>query len=236
MPGAARSETMKHPSPMRRFVTRNRNLILFVAMLSIVLMLPLFEDTPVGEKILTVATMLLVLIAVAVNGRSRLMFYLSLGLALPAVLLRFLAFADGRTGLLIGSWACTAAVLAVTMLRLLMDIFAAGRVTRDKLFGCATVYLLIGLLWCFLFTILEELQPGSISGIGTSHTVRIADLAYFSFNVATNVALTSSLPVTRPAQVLVLLQEYTSILYMAFVISRLVGLRSEDAEPGDEEG
>ena len=211
---------------MPRVLAANRNLIVFAAMLLLVVMLPLFDESPLGEWLLAAVTITLVIVATAMNGRSRRLFWLSLLLAVPAVVLRLCAFLPGSAGLLVWSWACTAAVLVVTMLRLLIDIFGAGPVSRDRLFGCATVYLMIGVLWCFLYTIIEELAPGSISGLSASRTVRVADLAYFSLNIATNVALTTGMPVSRPAQVLVLLQEYTSVLYMAFVISRLVGLRT----------
>ncbi len=212
-------------------LSANRNTILFAALLLIVVMLPTFADTPLGEWFLAAASTMLVVVSVAVNGRSRVMFWLALIFSGPAILVRFIAFADGYSGFLVWSWVLTSAVLGVTMVRLLQEIFAPGPVTRDKLFGCATVYLLIGLLWCFLFAIVEELSPGSFSGQNANRTVRIADLAYFSFNIVTNVALTNTTPVTRIAQVVVLLQEFASVLYMAFVISRLVGMYAPAQPP-----
>src|SRR5262249_20214820 len=126
---------------------------------------------------------------------------------------------------LLWSWGLTCAVLIATMLRLLEDVFAPGAVSRDRLFGCVTVYVLIGLLWCHLYAIIAELSPGAFTGLEPStRSLRVADLAYFSLNVVTTVALTNVMPVSRTAQMMVLLQEFAAVFYMAFVIARLVGM------------
>src|SRR5262249_9976045 len=152
-----------------------------------------------------------------------------------------IAFVNDSTRVLLGWWGLSAGVFVATMRRLLEDVFAPGAVSRDRLFGCVTVYVLIGLLWCHLYAIIAELSPGAFTGLeASSRTLRVADLAYFSFNLVTTVALTNVLPVSRTAQMVVLLQEFAAVFYMAFVIARLVGMhgsaptgRSRDADDDD---
>src|SRR5262249_45973940 len=148
---------------------------------------------------------------------------------------------NGSTLALRWSWGLSAAVLVATMLRLLQDVFAAGPVGRDRLFGCVTVYILIGLLWSYLYAIVAELSPGSFTGLAlSSKSLWVGDLMYFSFDVMTSVALTDTRPVRPTAQMLVLLQEFAAVFYMAFVIARLVGMcsvgRTAMAGSGDEDG
>ena len=218
----------------------NRNLILFLALMLTIVLLPAFEHSPRGELLFAVVSMFIVFVAVVVNGRSRPLFWIALVLAGPALALRGLAFFNHSEVALLWSWALTAAVLLATMLRLLEDVFAPGTVSRDRLFGCVTVYVLIGLLWCYLYAIIEELSPGAFSGLEeSSKSLRVANLAYFSFNVVTTVALTDVVPVSRTAQMMVLLQEFASVFYMAFVIARLVGMYSGSttiSTYGDDEG
>ncbi|HXX11683.1 MAG TPA: ion channel, partial [Burkholderiales bacterium] len=91
-----------------------------------------------------------------------------------------------------------------------------------------------------LYAIIEELSPGAFSGLEeSSKSLRVANLAYFSFNVVTTVALTDVVPASRTAQMMVLLQEFASVFYMAFVIARLVGMYSGSttiSTYGDDEG
>jgi len=205
----------------------NRNLILFLSLMLTIVLLPTFEHSPRGELLFAVVSMFIIFVAVVVNGRSRLLFWVALVLAGPALALRGVAYFNDSAAALLWSWGLSAAVLVATMLRLLEDVFASGAVSRDRLFGCVTVYVLIGLLWCYLYAILEELSPGAFTGLeASSKSLRVANLAYFSMNVVTTVALTDVLPVSRTAQMMVLLQEFAAVFYMAFVIARLVGMYS----------
>jgi|SRR5215471_11462190 len=219
------------------WLRQNRNLILFSSLMLMIVLLPAFEHSLRGELLFTVVSMFIVFVAVVANGRSRPLFWIALVLAGPALALRGLAFVNHSDAALLWSWALTAAVLLATMLRLLEDVFAPGAVSRDRLFACVTVYVLIGILWCYLYAIVEGLSPGAFTGLGeSSKSLRVADLAYFSINVVTTIALTNVVPVSRTAQMMVLLEEFASVFYMAFVIARLVGMYSAPTALPDEAG
>jgi hypothetical protein len=176
----------------------NRNLILFLALMLTIVLLPAFEHSPKGELLFAAVSMFIIFVAVVVNGRSRLLFWIALVLAGPALTLRGVAYLNHSEAALLWSWGLSAAVLLATMLRLLQDVFAPGAVSRDRLFGCVTVYILIGLLWCYLYAIIEELSPGAFTGLeASSKSLWVADLGYFSLNVVTTVALTNVLPMSR---------------------------------------
>ncbi len=209
---------------IRNWLKANRNLVLFLAMLILILLLPAFEDTRAGELSFAAVNVFSIVVTVAVSGRSKRLYWLSFLLAIPALLFRLVAFVDHRPAFLVWSWAFCAALMLVTIIRLLNNVFQPGRVTRERLFACATNYLVIGLLWCYLYAILLEFSPGAFSGMSTYHSLHVSDMAYFSFNIVTNIALTSVIPVSKVAQVLVILHEFASVFYMAFVISRLVGM------------
>jgi len=83
-------------------------------------------------------------------------------------------------------------------------------------------------LWCFLYALVAHLVHGSFSALGGTKSLHVADITYFSCNVVTQVGLTDVVPTGKAAQSLVILQELISVLSMAFVISRLVGLYAPD--------
>jgi len=230
-----------HYGVFRTWLRANRNLCLFLAMLVIVVMLPAFEDTRSGEILFAWVNGLIIVVAVAANGRSRRLFWTALALSVPAVLCRTVWHFESWHGFLVASWACSAAVMVVTIIRLLTEMFEAGRVTREHLLACATTYLVIGLLWCYLYAITIALMPGSFSGLeaglSEGRSLHVADVAYFSFNLVTGVALTPVLPVSKTAQMLVILHEFVSVMYMAFVISRLVAMYKPGGnDPGGTRG
>src|SRR5262249_20988392 len=175
----------------------NRNLILFCSLMLVILLLPVFEYSQTGELFLAVVNGFVIVVAVVVNGRSRLLFWVAFVLAGPALALRALGFFDQSGAALLSSWILAAAVLIATMVRLLEDVFAPGVVSRDRLFGCVTVYMLIGMLWCNVYAIIAEVSPGAFTGLKlSSKGLRVAEFAYFSFNMVTTVALTDVMPVS----------------------------------------
>jgi len=89
------------------------------------------------------------------------LFWIALVLAGPALTLRGAYLNDSAEALL---WSWVLSAFLVTMLRLLKEVFAPGGVSRDSLFGCVTVYILIDLFWCYLYAIIEELSPGAFTG------------------------------------------------------------------------
>src|SRR5262245_30454609 len=166
---AARRRTIQH------WLRDNRNLMLFIAMLLIVAMLPAFEDSNAGEMLFAAVNTFIIVVAVAANGSRRGLFWLALLLGAPALALRAVAFVAVHDSYLIWSWVFSAAVMLVTIIRLLGDVFEAGTVTRDRLFGCATIYLVMGLLWCYLYAIAVELYTGSFTGLSTAKSLHVAD-------------------------------------------------------------
>jgi hypothetical protein len=202
----------------------NRNALLFAALSLIIVLLPLFDHTWQGEITFALVNMLIIGVAATYDGSSRNVFWLAWSFAAPALALSVLALVYDLTWASVVIWMLGATVHALTLSRLLREIFSAGEVTRERLFGCANVYLLLGVLWCYLYATLEYLSPNSMPGFGPRASLHAADTIYFSFNIVTGVGLTDVVPATKSGKALVLVEQLCSVLYMAFVISRLVGL------------
>jgi len=80
--------------------------------------------------------------------------------------------------------------------------------TGDKLYGAGAAYLLLGVLWAYLYAILQSFQPGAFALGGTPYTeVAVLDMIYFSFTVLTTVGLGDITPVLPFARSLVNLEE-----------------------------
>jgi hypothetical protein len=106
-------------------------------------------------------------------------------------------------------------------------------VTGDIVSGALCVYLLIGLVWAFLFMLLESVHPGSFQlGAGATTAANpghpgpayLSLFLYFSFVTLSTVGYGDILPLTGPARGLAALEGIIGQFYMAVLVARFVGL------------
>ena len=134
---------------------------------------------------------------------------------------------SGEPLYLVLSWGFSSAVYILALVSLLRYIFNTEEMTTDKLYGAASVYLLLGVLWAYMYAMLEQVYPGSFANAGApTTTANFLDLLYFSFTTFTTTGFGDILPVLRHARMLVILEQVTGVLYVAILIARLAGIYS----------
>ena len=99
-------------------------------------------------------------------------------------------------------------------------------VTAELIYGSINVYLLIGLSFAFIHSLVEFMQPGSIVGLDaiSMGDASIMPYVYFSFVTMTTLGYGDLSPVTGPAATIVYIQAVFGQLYIAIMIARLMGL------------
>jgi len=119
---------------------------------------------------------------------------------------------------------CGVLFLAFTIFHILRHIFQEQEVTRDTIAGAAAVYLLLGVMWAFVYSVLERLQPGSfaISAVQTQGEQNI--FIYFSFVTITTLGYGDIMPVTYLAGSLAILEAVVGQLYLVVLVAWLVGM------------
>lgn len=116
-------------------------------------------------------------------------------------------------------------VVAVSVLRSLLA--HSARVSGDAICGAVSVYLLLGLAWTMVYTLLELVVPGSFT-IGPSGGGVHSDFERFigfSFTTLTTLGYGNIAPTTPRADVLTTLEAIVGQVYLAIVIARLVSLQ-----------
>lgn len=71
--------------------------------------------------------------------------------------------------------------------------------------------------------LLEKIQPGSIIN-NMSGIINLSDLLYFSYITLTTLGYGEIVPVTAAARSLAIIEAIIGVMYIAIIISRLVGL------------
>lgn len=110
------------------------------------------------------------------------------------------------------------------IVQILTYVFRARQISRDVIYGALVVYLLLGILWGFAYTLLEGLQPGSFK-IPFGQVQEIRELfLYYSFITLTTLGYGDITPLSVSANSLSLLEAVIGQLYLAVLVARLVGL------------
>jgi hypothetical protein len=114
---------------------------------------------------------------------------------------------------------------------LLVYVLRRGSVTADKLFAAVSVYLLIGMLWAVLLTLLYELAPAAFLAVGAAAQPAPLDFYDFlpvSFGTLTTAGFSGIVPAIHHARSLLMLEQITGVLYVAVLIARLTGIYQPD--------
>jgi hypothetical protein len=205
---------VKHPSAA----------LLFVQILGI-LLYPLMEDTSAERALFGVVGVLVLGAALYVVKRGPWLTGVAVVLALPVVVLSiWLAFDFGPRKMLFMAalesafYFYAAGSLIAYMLE---DEFA----TVDELFAAGATFTLLAWAFAYVYVVCQALLPGSFSALTDSGNPRTwMELLFLSFTTLSGVGLGDIVPLQPMARALVMLEEFSGVMYLALVVSRLIAL------------
>lgn len=212
---------------LRWLVTARRHpsaLLLAVQLLG-VLLYPAMEDTDLGRALFGAFGVLVLALALWVVNRSASINWIAWSLALPSVVLSLLSVWAGREGTLVYAHLFEGALYFYTAASLILYMLKDHKVTRDELFAAGATFTLLAWAFAFSFSVCQQWYPGSFSGAVNPKDPRSwMDVLYLSFSVLSGVGLSDIVPLLPQARALVMLEAFAGVMYMALVVSRLIGL------------
>ena len=117
---------------------------------------------------------------------------------------------------------------------LLRGIWQEKHVTLDTIFGAVAVYLLIGIGWTHIYSLIETLEPGSFATrVGSSEQWHdwqsgtdgvYPRLLFFSFVTLTTLGYGDILPITAASKGFSIAEAVAGPVFLAILMARLVGL------------
>jgi hypothetical protein len=124
------------------------------------------------------------------------------------------------------------AIFLVQMLVMIMiHIERENEVTIDLIMAAACAYILLGMAWGYAYYFLEIFHPDSFN-VAENPVDELWDFFYYSFVTLTTVGYGDILALTRSARGLSILEAIIGQLYLAIMISRLVGLHASQSGIG----
>lgn len=167
------------------------------------------------------------IVALWALSRDRRVLIVALALGVPTVIGQLAIFASTTRGVLLTTGSLAFLFLAFTTVVTLTAVLRPGKVTTDKLAGSICVYLLLGLTFAILYSVIEAVQPGAFAlpgqieghGRGGEYV-----FIYFSFTTLTTLGYGDIAPLGTFARTLTWMEAVLGQLYLAILIARLVGL------------
>ncbi|HTU51955.1 MAG TPA: ion channel [Acidobacteriaceae bacterium] len=207
-------------------ITGHKFFLLFVFLLLYLILYPYTQNKGVAYYTLRVLGIGITLLSVYAISFRRSLVFVGMALAVPAVL----------EHLRIARWDASAMSMLTIALTLAFDtfiivvifhrVFVHKQPTAETIYGALCIYLLVGLGFASLYTLLAAVQPHAfyLDPITSFNaTLNRFDFIYYSFGTMTCLGANGISAVSNQAKSLSLIEAILGVLYLAVLISRLVG-------------
>lgn len=203
---------------------KQRCLHLFTALLLLMVTVPFLEGTSGGRVLLNVINVLILVAATAAVAQSGLALLIAVLLAGSTVAFQGLSFVLDSSRYVLVSRAFATGFYFVTVGYLLAYVLRREVLTPDKLYGAASAFLMLGIIWAYFYSIVLMIFPGALAAAGNAVSEQpVSELLYFSFTVLTSTGFGDIVPVHPVARMLCVLEQILGLLYIAILIARLAG-------------
>lgn len=204
---------------------RNPSALLLAAQLLSLLIYPSIDDTSSGRMLFGAVALVVVPLAVWVVNRSPSVRWIAWSLAIPAMLLTAAGVLLDVPGLLPFSATLEAALYFYAAGGLIAYMMHDHEVSADELFAAGATFTLLAWGFAYAYFVCQAIYPDSFAGIvDPERPRRWLELLYLSFSCLSATGLSDVVPLGSPARVLVMLEQFAGVGYIATVVSRLIGL------------
>ena len=200
--------------------------VLLAVQLIGVLVFPFMEATPVGQAALSTFALIVLFLAVRAVQATPALGWIAVLLGLPIVVLTILEVVDpSNAPVLLASSVLHAIFYFYTTIALLRYMFRDRFITPDELWATGATFTVVAWAFAYTFMAVQVIWPGSfIAAVGSDNPRTWFELLFLSFTNLTSVGLSDIVPVLPQARSWVMIEQVAGLLYVALVISRIVGL------------
>jgi hypothetical protein len=182
-------------------------------------------DSHLSQLVFSCFGLLVPILAVWVVYRTPAISWVAYVLVVPAILFTLLAGFAGYSNLLLWAHAFESLVYFYAAISLVMHMFEDDVVTVDELYAAAATFTLLVWGFALLYSVCQQLYPHSITAaINPDGDRSWMELLFMSFSVQSGTGMGDIMPISGQARVISIFQMFTGVMYIAIVVSRLVGL------------
>jgi len=128
--------------------------------------------------------------------------------------------------------------MVLVAIAILSEVLRSRSASSDLVIGAVCLYLILGLAWTFFYYSMYLIWPGSIFAspgpiTPTASESKFTELAYFSLSALTTIGSSGEEALTQLARRLAVVESAMGQLYLAVLISRLVGFSTSGDQLGN---
>ena len=197
---------------------------LLAAQLVLLILYAVFDDSESHRLVISIFGLVVLLMVLWVVTSSARVQWMAWGIAVPAILLSVLAGIIDHPTLIALASLLEAFLYFYTAGTLITYMLQDTRVTTDELFAAGATFTLLA--WGFAHAYYVSLlwNPNSVINTTTGNAPSFLELLFLSFTNLSATGLGDIMPVSSPARVLAMLEQFSGVGYVAMVVSRLIGL------------
>ena len=215
------------PEKMFYSFTHGRFSYLLISLILLLLLFPIVSEVFIERVIFDIFLSFVLLSAVYTVSRKKHVLTIALLLSIPTFAGMWSTYVLKNIYLTLVGWSFAIAFFGFIGIIVLSDVLKAEKVTTDTIHAAICVYLLIGVTWALLYSVMEGIRPGSFlieHSQVTSVSEYMPHFLYYSFVTLTTLGYGDITPLTPLAKTLSYMEAVTGQIYIAVLIARLVGL------------
>jgi hypothetical protein len=198
--------------------------VLLLVQLFGLLLYPFMDDSPVGRAAVSLFGLLVLFLAVR---STPVLTRVAVLLGIPIVVLTILEILDpANMTLVLWSSVLLAVFYAYTSFALIRYMFFDRFVTPDELWAVGATFTVVAWGFAHAYMAIQIVWPGSFTAAVDPGAQRTwFELLFLSFTNLTSVGLSDIAPILPQARSIVMIEQVAGLMYVALVISRIVGLQ-----------
>jgi hypothetical protein len=205
---------------------QHRFLLLFLFLLATLIAYPYAEKSGAGYYVFRLLGSAIIVLSVYVVSFRRGVATITILLAIPALVQHLLHPRADASILSLINLILSFAFDIWIVVAIFRRVFAHVQITSETIFGALCIYLLNGLTFSSVYGLVATLQTGAflLDPLTNRHSVPDRfDLIYYSFGTMTQLGVAGITAVSDQARSLSVMEAILGQLYLAVLISRLVG-------------
>jgi hypothetical protein len=200
--------------------------ILLATQLGGVLLYPFLGGSPTGRSLVSLFSLVVLVLAVRAVRETPAWTWVALLLGVPVVVLTLLeAIQPENAAVILWSSLLHAAFYLYTSYGFIRYMFKDRHVTPDELFAAGATFTVVAWAFAYMYLAVQIVWPGSFTAaLAPTDQRSWMELLFLSFTTLTSTGLSDVVPITPHARAVVMIEQVAGLMYVALVISRIVGL------------